>query len=129
MAALQAQEGLLGRESGWVLRRLARSGTAKEGGFTEAQMERITDLARPPTVKEASRILDRKLSAQTEVGGEEARGTGRVAAKRPAAANKAAARGAEAAREAVTQAGLLQRLNFWGTYDVAGETRRGGEER
>ena len=130
MAALQAQEGLLGRESGWVLRRLARSGTAKEGGFTEAQMERITDLARPPTVKEASRILDRKLSAQTEVGGEEARGTGRVAAKRPAAANKAAARGAaEAARKAVTQAGLLQRLNFWGTYDVAGETRRGGEER
>ena len=72
----------------------------------------------------------RKLSAQTEVGGEEARGTGRVAAKRPAAANKAAARGAaEAARKAVTQAGLLQRLNFWGTYDVAGETRRGGEER
>ena len=125
MAALQAQEGTLGRESGWVLRRLARSGTAKEGGFTEAQMERITDLARPPTVKEASRILDRKLTAQTEVGGEEARGTGRVAAKRPAANNKAA----EAAREAVTRGGLLQRLNFWGTFDVAGETRRGGEER
>jgi len=129
MASLQAQEGPLGRESGWVLRRLARSGTAKEGGFTEAQMERITDLARPPTVKEASRILDRAL-AQTEVGGEEGRGggTGRVVARRPPPRRAEAKAPPPPPRpKGNLLGGVLQKVNFWGSFDEAGETRRGGE--
>jgi hypothetical protein len=128
LAALNANEGALGRESAWVLRRMARSGTQREGGFTEAQMERITDLARPPTASEAKRILDRKLTAQTEAefggmggggGGGGGGGSGRVGVKAPLRRDETRTV-AQAAREVVAANGLLRRLNFWGAYAEAG---------
>jgi hypothetical protein len=134
LAALSANEGALGRESAWLLRRMARSGTVREGGFTEAQMERLTDPERPPSASEANRILSRRLTAQTEVGeffagggsGRVQAGAGAGGAKRrpaPAAPRRGEAR---TVRKVVASTSLLQRLNFWGSYDDGGETTAGG---
>jgi serine/threonine protein kinase len=124
LAALTANEGSLGRESAWVLRRMARSGTQREGGFTEAQMERITDLARPPTASEARNILGRAMAAQTEAGefgggegGAAGGGSGRVQARRkPLPMRRETRTVAQAAREAVVRAGVMRKLNFWGDF-------------
>jgi len=104
------QGAQLGSQTDWVLRRMARSGTARGGGFTEAQMERIAALERTPTAKEASSILGRKGAAGTIAASE-----GKAPARRRRALEETRTVAAKAREVVLGQAGL-GRLNFWGVW-------------
>lgn len=51
------EDAKVGKQSKWVLRRMARSGTEEVGGFTEAQMEKLLALGVPACPR--SRRVDR----------------------------------------------------------------------
>jgi hypothetical protein len=116
-----AASGPVSTQTGWVLRRMARSGTAKEGGFTEAQMERLTALARTPSVKEAKGILGRGIrdNATVASGGMEAPEKGR----RRTAMLQDTKTVAQVARDGVVAqlGGALQKLNYWGKFEASDE--------
>ena len=60
-------EGAAAPQTGWLMRRITRP------GITEAQMEKLGELQRTPTVREAATILKDKASGLfvTQTGGEE----------------------------------------------------------
>ena len=61
IAALGSPGGAaLGREGGWILRRLVRSGSLKEGGFTEGQLEEYTKLSEKLEREAAAAVKQRR---------------------------------------------------------------------
>jgi len=113
-----AASGPVSTQAGWVLRRMARSGTVKEGGFTEAQMEKFTALDRVPSVKEAKGILGRAIADNSTIAGD-ADGPDAPSRRRPVL-EESTRTVAQVARDNVAALGVLQRLNFWGSYQTIG---------
>jgi hypothetical protein len=97
---------------------MARSGTVKEGGFTEAQMEKFTALDRVPSVKEAKGILGRAIADNSTIAGD-ADGPDAPSRRRPVL-EESTRTVAQVARDNVAALGVLQRLNFWGSYQTIG---------
>ena len=109
-----AASGPVSTQTGWVLRRMARSGTAKEGGFTEAQMERLAALERTPSVKEAKGILGRAIRDNATIASAGMESPGAGGRRRMLQDTKTVA---QVAREGVVNLGLVKKLNFWGRFE------------